>query len=78
MSSRVTGRAHRYLRLLDEFGFLDEETLAVLLIESAWEANAEERVEPQGVRRAAARRIFRREGGALRGARAADWSLLFS
>lgn len=76
---RLTGKAARFVQILQDFGHLDEDSAMRLLLE----------VDPSGllgddladlddVRRAAAIALFERADGDITGILGEDWPLLFS
>ena len=76
---RLTGKAARFMQILQDFGHLDEEAAMRLLLD----------IEPSGVlgddiadlddaRRAAAIALFERLDGDIGGILGEDWPLLFS
>ena len=79
---RLTGRAARFLHVLEDFGHLDDDQLDELLVALADMAGSdkEETVDLPLVRRVAAAILFGRGGSseAESGALGEDWALLFS
>jgi hypothetical protein len=76
---RLTGRAARYLQILQDFGHLDDEQVArVVLAVPGATGRRLPLADLPDVRRAAASLLFDRSQGELDGVLAEDWPLLFS
>jgi len=78
MSVVLTGRASRFLRVLQELGHLDDEGWAQVVLAAAREAGDDRRVGPELIRRHAARLLFERTGGQESPPLDRDWRVLFS
>lgn len=76
---RLSGKAARYVQMLQDFGHLDEGLLAQLLtLVRPAEGDPTGRVDLAEVRRAAAALLFDTSQGQPEGLLAEDWALLFS
>lgn len=76
---RLTGRAQRFLALLQEFGHLDDEGEArVLVALRAMLPPSRELADLDDVRRASAALLFELNDGNPQGILAEDWELLFA
>lgn len=75
----ITGRAGRFLRLLQEFGHLDDEAVSRIELGLGEEGPpASGRLDLATARRASARALFEAHEGVVDGLLAEDWPLLFS
>ncbi len=75
---RLTGSAARYLQVLQDFGHLDDEQVARVVMAITPRGRGPQLAEVSDVRRAAAVHLFDRTSGELDGLLAEDWPLLFS
>lgn len=74
----MSGRAGRFLRVLQELGHLDDEAWAQIVLAAAQEVGEARRIEVDVVRRHAARVLVERDGGRVADPLARDWDVLFS
>ncbi|MFK7930466.1 MAG: hypothetical protein AB8H79_19920 [Myxococcota bacterium] len=83
LRARLSGPAARFLALLRDFGHLEDQALADILIESCAEATGSEEalVDLAGIRKVAARYLFEQNSVQVQtgeGILIEDWPLLFS
>lgn len=75
---RLSGPAARFLQVLQDFGHLDDDQAARVVLSLVPNRKGEAVAGVDAVRRAAAVQLFERSGGDPDGLLADDWPLLFS
>lgn len=75
---RVTGRASRFLRLLQDFGHLDDEAVARIELGLGHEGPVPPTLDLDAARLASARALFEAHEGIIDGLLAEDWPILYS
>lgn len=76
---RLTGKAARFMQILQDFGHLDEDAAMRLLLEiEPSGAIGDDLADLDDARRAVAIALFERLDGEIGGILAEDWPLLFS